>query len=473
MSCYLNIKHDKLTLIFCMSIIFTLALSSCGGGSGSGKVEESDNGQVEESDNGEVEESDNGEVEESDNDNNNGSNSCSFSNDPSNEESPVLNNNGQGTTFLSSQFSQLLENAADIIYADYQSLNTSTQNLKFAIDAYCTDQNSIADSTKRTEAQNAFINTMAKVQTSLVHAAKSQGIGPGADASTGMELVYSWPLTNTCSVDNRIAVNDAEPGLSLNRRGLDVAEYLLFIPETANSSCDFEKLTQFEQQKYTEFNELSGEQKQLRRCNYLKNIVNNAHETVSVIKDRWDPQIGNFINTVKNANDPLVMVNQITDGMYYLADVGKEDKLAQPMGSGRANTTPSCGLGNKCPQDVESPYANLSLDNLINNVTAFQKLYYGGVKSDRGSNIGFDDWLITIGEVEVENKLTSDIDNVLVGLSSIKSNHTTLYNAVDKCSTELETFFDGSYQSLTRGFRDDFLRVLGLQPPQSSAADTD
>ena len=397
---------------------------------------------------------------------------CSFSNnviDPTGNDN--LANNGNGTSFT--QHAALIANTADIIYAGYGALVTSTAALKAKVDDYCANATNIANASKRTTAQSAFKTAMNDLQYSLVHSAKNQGLYPALDVEEGIETIYSWPLTSTCSIDKQLAVNNPVPGSLLNRRGLDSVEYLLFISADANSSCDVNKLSDFEKNKYTEFNALTSEQKQLRRCGYMKNIVADVASVASVIKNKWDPADADYLGTMKASTSPTVTLNNVTDAMYYLADVVKEDKLAQPMGTGRANTTPSCGEGNACPQDVESPNAKISLDNLIANTQSFQKLYFGGNVADKNTNVGFDDWLITKGEVAVANKISSDIAEVLTGLNSIKTNHGTLYSAVTTCETELETFFDTKFQSLTRGFRDNLLPRLGLQPPQSSTADAD
>ncbi len=375
--------------------------------------------------------------------------------------------NGNSSDLTSLELSELLSNVADIAYQGYIDLDTSSNILKTKISEYCADN---TNSAKRIAAQNAFKDAMDDLQKAVIYAAKNQGLEPGLDVEKGMEVIYSWPLTNTCKVDKDLASNTYTLSSAQNARGMDIVEYLLFVDTDGNSSCDPNKLDNNDKA----FNELSPSEKTARRCQYMDSLMTDITKNTKFIKDTWDPDIGNYLGTLKASSNPVVSLNLVTDGMYYIADVGKEDKLAQPMGSGRANTTPSCGSGNACPEDVESVYARISLDNLISNVTSFQKLYYGGDPAKKASNIGFDDWLIARGEEATATATATNIDDVLNGLNSLKTNKGTLYDAVaNDTDKELENFFDGPYQSLTRGFRDDVLPKLGLRPPQSSLADTD
>lgn len=359
------------------------------------------------------------------------------------------------------------------MYSSYINLAESTATLQSNLSAYCNDASSRNDTSKREDAQESFKQTMQALQYAIVHTAKGQGLEPGLDVSQGIEVLYSWPLSSACSIDKRLAAESDDPGSLVSRRGLDAMEYLLFISTDANSSCDVATLSETEGNQYNAFNALSADEKQLRRCNYMTNVMSDAVTVANAIKDDWDPAIGNYLATVKNSSDPLVTLNHISDAMYYPADVGKEDKLAQPMGSGRANTTPSCGEGTICPQDVESPNARVSIDNLISNIQSFQALFFGGPVANKTANIGFDDWLIAKNQSATAAQMESDIEDVLSGLEALKTEHGSLYTALTEGTQELETLFDGPYQSMTRAYRDDVLPALGLQPPQSSLADTD
>jgi len=378
------------------------------------------------------------------------------------------NNGSDGGNSNFTKHAELISNSADIMNAGYIKLASSTFSLKNNIDEYCADATSIADQTKRAAAQASFKIAMNDVQYSLQHSAKSQGIGPALDIERGIEVIYSWPLTSSCIVDGLLAINTLEPGLPINRRGLDVIEYLLFVAPESNHSCSTQE------SQLTAFNDLSTEEKQLRRCKYMKNVIADVVITTNKIKDGWDPAIGDHLGEMKNSNiDALVTLNKVSDAMYYIADVGKEDKLDQPMGGGRTNTTPSCGVGVICPADVESPNAKVSLDNLIANVKSFQELYFGGSVANKATNVGFDDWLEAEGATAVSIKMANDIEQALTELNQLKTDCSTLQNAIVNCKTQLDGFFDGAFQSVTRGFRDDVLPKLGLQPPQSSLTDAD
>lgn len=446
-------------LIYPFFILFlSIALSACGGSSSSSATSH-----------------DNNKTDDSDTDDSNENQpviSCNFSTlENTATKSMVLPNNGQGQAF--SQHNELIANLTNLMYSGYSDLAHSSKQLKEKVGDYCQSDTSMADLDKRAAAQMAFRVAMEDVQYSIGHTAKGQGLDPGRDVENGIEVIYSWPLTNKCSIDKRLAENSASPGSLLSRKGLDALEYLLFVDPSANSICNESDLSDYQKIKYSEFNALSDADKQVRRCNYMVEVADGVADTAKVLKEAWDPAVGNYLGQVQATTQPINILDDISDAMYYLADIGKEDKLAQPMGSGRANTISSCGEGEPCPQDLESPDARLSIDNLIANTRSFQELYFGGQAADKAANIGFDDWLITIGEVEVANRISDDIDEVLTGLNNLKTEHGDLYTAVSVCSTDMETFYDGVFQNLTRGYRQLFLSRLGLNPPQSSLADND
>lgn len=389
------------------------------------------------------------------------------------DRNSVDNNSGSNYVSKFTKHQQLIENSADIMYAGYGQLATATITLKSSIYEYCANTTSIASSTKRQAAQNAFKAAMPVLQHSLSHSAKEQGLGPALDGERGIEVVYSWPLTSSCNIDFKLAENNANPGHAINRRGMDALEYLLFVDPNSNHTCDSTEI------QLETFNALSEAVKQLRRCNYMKAVIADVVITTNKIKERWDPADGDFLGTMKNSHlDVLVTLNNIADAMYYLADVGKEDKLDQPMGGGRTGTTPSCGTDAVCPADVESPNAKISLDNLIANTVSFQELYYGGSPANKATNVGFDDWLIAEeGNNTLAEKLGTDITTVLSDLNLLKTHCTSLYMATSTvtsdCFTRLEEFYDGPFQNMTQSWRDDVLPILKLQPPQGSLNDAD
>jgi len=379
-------------------------------------------------------------------------------------------NGGGGGESNFTDHAALIANSANIMGAGFAQLATSTTALQTSINAYCADAASIADAANRTAAQDAFKTAMNDVQHSVMHK-----IGPAEDAINGIRIVYSWPLTSSCRVDTKLSeglVAGGEvlpPGNPINRRGMDALEYLLFVDSAAMHSCDPTTAGA----DLVAFDALSAEAKQARRCGYMKHTIVDVVAVADTLKTAWASPVSAITGT---NSDPLVTLNDITDAMYYLADEGKEDKLDQPMGGGRTQTTPSCGLGVPCPADVESPNAKLSFDNLRANTLAFQNLYFGGASADKANNVGFDDWMEAVdGNRVAADKMGSDIEAVLAGLDSLQNdtNCATLYHSITHCSTQLQTFFDGPFQDVTQGFRDNVLPNLGLRRPQGSLADVD
>lgn len=386
-------------------------------------------------------------------------------------------NNGNGTELTAQQQADLIANLADLAYGGYSNLQTSTRDLQTQIQNYCATSTSRADNALRTAAQDSFKTAMNDLQTVLLYAYKTQepgqGLAPALREENDIKLLYSWPSTSRCSVDKRIYQNSS-PGLSERRKGLDAIDYVLFVEPASNGVCVYEDLDSSQKDQYDQFAALTTDEKTLRRCDYMEDIMTEVVAIADGIKSDWDPADGDYLNTMKNNANPDGILNTVTDAMYYVEDIVKDDKLLAPLGTGRQNATPpSCGEGNLCPEDVESPTAKLSLDYVIANINSFESLYYGGAPADKESNFGFDDWLITKGEVELAERTADQINAVKSGLESLKTDSGSLFNAIESCNKDLETFYDETYQPFARGFRDNFLVRLGLDRPQASQSDTD
>jgi predicted lipoprotein len=361
----------------------------------------------------------------------------------------------------------LINNLADIMNNGYAQLDSSTRAFKTSVDAYCADATSIADTAKRDAAQAAFKAAMSDVQKVLLFGAKGQGIGPGVTSELrNMEVVYSWPLSDRCEIDKEVAKNSTTVKMPVNKRGMDAMEYLLFVDPSENHSCPTATTS------LTAFNDSTEANKQLARCGYMKAVVDDLTTTTASLKNAW---ASSFKASMKASTDQKATLNKVTDGMYYLADVGKEEKIDRPMGGGRTNTPPSCGAGNVCPQDVEAFYSKTSFEHLITNTESFQTLFFGGPVADKATNIGFDDWIIAKdGNSTFADTMASNIADTLTKLKDFKTNGTLQDCVVDEtCKQELENFYNGSFADVTRGLRDTMLPKLNLNRPQKSTADAD
>ncbi|MCG8382945.1 MAG: imelysin family protein [Gammaproteobacteria bacterium] len=356
----------------------------------------------------------------------------------------------------------LLTNYASIMRQGFAALGGSVDALETSVITYCDSLGSAGEPAARTAAQDAFKSAMNDVQYSLLHS-----VGPSLEDDRMVQL-YSWPLTSSCQIDLKLARNLTELNLAVNIRGLDALEYLLFVDPAANHSCPA-SLIPSPPDLLDNFDALSADQKQARRCDFMRNVVDDAAASAQILADAWDPAIDDYGTTLINAVNPAEALNEVTDAMFYFEELVKENKLDQPLGGLLTNITPSCGAWQPCPQDVESPHARISKENLRVNMIAFQELYHGGAPDDTDA-LGLDDWLIEEGETALATNFGDNIQAVIDGLDNLNG---TLYDAISNDLDALNALLTGPVQDVSIPLRESILQVLGLSLPQGSASDTD
>lgn len=377
-----------------------------------------------------------------------------------------------------SQSTVLVANVAEIMRAGYADLNTSVSALNTSVIAYCntvTDTD-VGNSALHTTAQTAFNAAMSDVQHSIMHGFGTQGQGPALSISRGMQVLYSWPLTNSCQIDTRLADDNPLANVATaaaNLRGMDALEYLLYSSPGDSHSCSTSTAP------LNAFNALPDAQKQLRRCNYMKNVAADAVVTAETLADAWDPAIGNYVATMTATTNVKTTLNKVTDAMYYLREDLREFKLGRPLNGNVGARPTSCDNtigGNVCPQDVESFYApnsgaRISSDNIRANVLSFRQLYRGG--DDGTASVGFDDWLVEVGKPDVATQFTAEIEDVLSKLDVIDATGVSLYAAIGGSDVgsvnNLLTAVDIASQTL----RNDVIPAMGLSIPAGLVSDTD
>ncbi|MEM7292250.1 MAG: imelysin family protein, partial [Pseudomonadota bacterium] len=327
----------------------------------------------------------------------------------------------------------------------------------------------------RAQAQNDFKTVMTTLQNTLMYGGWSDGggsygIGPVSEEFRLTQL-YSWPLTSRCNIDLNLANNDPALKVAVNQRGLDALEHLLFVETDANHVCPDNFPIVHPQ--LNDFNALDAGEKESRRCAAMLTISADALSSAAALDSGWAADQGNFAATMAGSTNPGETLNHITDGMFYFEKLIKEDKLDKPTGGLITNNPPSCGIGQPCPDDVESPTARVSKENLIENMRAFQKLYLGG-SSDPAAQLGFDDWLIEEGESALAASFSADIQSVIDALEAINGSlYDTIVNDIDTVNNLLSGNTSAPVKAVSDALRFEVMPALGLTLPQGSASDTD
>ncbi|PKF57762.1 peptidase M75 [Alteromonadales bacterium alter-6D02] len=371
----------------------------------------------------------------------------------------------------------LLANLADNVIAPaYQKFEQLSQAQQQAIHDYCQLENNFQTNDARqpiddalATAQTSWRNSMSQWQ----HAEVMQ-IGPlTTNSATLRNTIYSWPTVSSCGVDQDVmffeqgTVNSTPYDITkrtATRRGLDVLEYLLFTPTTEHS-CNSTK------DILASWPDKTEHERRVLRCNFAVEVATDLNNNATTIVEQWSgnngyaavlKQAGQADNKYATAHDG---VNAISDAMFYLDKITKDLKLGTPLGL----TSNDCGgVGSVCPESVESPYSDHSIENMISNLKAFRALF-NGEGSDPANTIGFDDYLIDIDDTATAEKMLNDTNAAIAALESYQVSLAQSLN--DDPSKAEQSHQD--VKDVTDQLKVDFINSLALKLPKTAAGDND
>jgi uncharacterized protein len=281
--------------------------------------------------------------------------------------------------------------------------------------------------------------------------------------------IYSWPLTNACRVDQELVEQayldpTAFSKESINVRGMDALEYLLF-SESKENSCPIQNTINAS----GAWAALSLEELGLRRAVYAQTLARDLEKHAQRLVDGWDPNKGNFLTSFTQAGKGSAVyatsqeaLNAVSDAMFYLEKEAKDMKLAIPAGiSGCIQTT--------CPQNLESRYAKHSKHHVISNLKAFRRLYFGG-DSATGTELGFDDWLVALGAEQLANDLKQKIAEAFLALEAIEEED--LAEALNNDLPSVHKAYQ-ALKALVVLMKTEMISVLDLEIPNRAEGDND
>lgn len=344
---------------------------------------------------------------------------------------------------------------------------TRTGALDQAVGAYCAALGTDGEGTARDGAQRAWREAMGAWQV-----AEAMLIGPAAmDSRALRDAIYSWPLVNSCAVDQAVMQKLQDPAFDIaaqlvNRRGLDALEYLLFVPTLA-VSCPPQSVP-------AGWDALSDAERQAARCALAADAAADVAASAQTLLAAWSPAGGNYAGALASAGQPgsslpsaQEAVNMVSDALFYVDAAVKDLKLAEPAGI----TLNICGaVQAPCIDELESRWAAHSRDNLLANLRGLRMVFTGdGPESTDG--IGFDDFLIARDAGELATSMLAQLDAAIAAVEAIPAPMTDAlqdaagYQAVVAAHTAVKAFTDV--------LKSQFLTVLGLDLPDSAAADND
>jgi predicted lipoprotein len=369
-----------------------------------------------------------------------------------------------------SQFEQrdLVRDLVDnILMPAYEQFELDAASLKSSIDSYCSALADAGDTPAALAlAQGEWMNAMdtwQQVELMLV--------GPLADDNYSLRnQIYSWPVTSGCAVDQDVVffeqgeINTAPYAIAdrpSTRRGLDALEYLLFNTNLEHSCANATSAP-------SGWNERSESERRTARCQFAAEVADDLLNSANTVTTAWAGPNG-YANALKGAgsegsdlSSAHQALNQISNALFYLDATTKDAKLAAPLGL-LAN---ECDQG-ICPESVESSWSNYSIQNIENNLMAFEQLLSGEGAELVG--LGFDDFLDAVGAESVAEQMKASIASSMQQAAEIEL---PLERALTEETAKVEALHQ-QVKKTTDQLKTEFITNLALEIPSTSAGDND
>jgi predicted lipoprotein len=319
-------------------------------------------------------------------------------------------------------FVAMLANYADsIIVPNYESLADTSSLLATengSIASYCSAIGSDNEASARGAAQAAWKTTMDAWQTTTLHE-----LGPiQANNNALRNRISSFARgssLSTCGVDQAVVLANSNPNFSLssrsaNQRGLGAVEYLLF-SDNLEHSCS-SQITET-----TDWNTRPEVERKQLRCAYAQTLAGDINAAAQRVVKAWLIDADNYRSEFINPSSLDTNLKALSDALFYLDTETKDTKLGIPLGINATCSQPSC------PEVIESPYAEYSLNNIAQNLRSFLNLLQGG------SGLGFDDIIAQAGVAEVTELMRQ---NTEAAIGEINAMSTSLRQQAEGISNE-------------------------------------
>lgn len=358
---------------------------------------------------------------------------------------------------------QMLDNVArNVVLARYQDFEIEVLELSTATQALAASPD---DTNLREAARVAWRDAVEQWQQAELYQFGPAGLSSSVVAGEDLrDEIYSWPFTNACRVDQELTEGAyADPTTfatePINVRGLDTLEYLLFVEGTENACAPNATLN-----TDGSWAALSAPELTQRRANYANTLAQLLAANATTLRQRWDPEFGNFVAEVGRAGAESTTytstqqaLNAISDALFYLDKETKDTKLSIPAGFSAECATPPC------LEALESPHALRSREHILANLHGLRAIYLGG------DGLGFDDLLRGMSADALADDMTARINAAITAVEAIPG---TLESAIVSGAPEVQSAFD-AIRAITDLLKTQFVSVLDLELPQRAEGDND
>lgn len=321
---------------------------------------------------------------------------------------------------------------------------------------------------KRAAAQAAFSTAYKSWQLlEMLQLGPAGNVGARIGGRGLRDEIYSWPLRNTCRVDQVTFSRDYEASDFFDRElvnayGLDALEYLLFVATDDNACASPASIND-----PSNWPALSTDDIRSRRAAYAAavaaQILAEAGRLVATWSESFAADFSGAGTKASSFSTAQEAVDEVFAAMFYLDRQLKDIKLAAPLGVGDA-----CLETPTCPELVESPHADLSIEAIRANLDGFYALFVGAPVGGDANLLGFDDFLVELGASELALQMREDTDKARASAAAVDGFLTTL----ETNPAALEELYD-EIRAIAVPLKSQFVSVLNLAVPQEGAADND
>ncbi|MFP6683370.1 MAG: imelysin family protein [Polyangiaceae bacterium] len=352
--------------------------------------------------------------------------------------------------------------AAKVIAPAYQEAADAAAQLDVAAKALAADPTEA----NREKAQQAWQDAMKAWQ-----AAELMQVGPSGvsefvlGGEDDREEVYSWPLTNSCRVEQEIVEGNYIGGAAflseaVNVRGYDALEQLLFDPGVSNTCSVKSPINTM-----GSWDALVGELPS-RRADYASTLSMLLAQQTGELREAWLGTGGSWVGILSQAGSDSEIyptaysgLNAVSDGLFYFEKVTKDLKLGKPLGIFDCETA-------TCPDLFESPYARADKAHVRANIAAFRLLLSGG----EGEALGFDDLLADLGADSLAKSMTDGLDEADAALDAVGED--SLHEALSKDKVSVLAVHT-AVKKVADLLKGEFVDTLGLELPKGVQSDND
>ncbi len=368
----------------------------------------------------------------------------------------------------------------EIVIPNYNQLATQTAPLAGSsspIAAYCSsigtddeaakleaareDWKSIMKTVQKTEMHifgQAALNNLSLRNRVYFYLEKDRLVETVSTCATDVAVVNAW-------ADNQYRVSAS----SANQRSMSALEYLLF-----NDNLDHTCAANVS--AVSDWNALSVTDRKVRRCGLSLQIANDVAMNAEQIHATWLGSRDNFLDP----NEVGTRFELMTDGLFYFEKHTKSAKLNGPIGVDAL--CPDEQL--TCPDFVESPFSETSLQNIKVNAEQLLEIFDKGLDDLANESASYD-WSSSFKGLisAVINKIAmmqsaAPNDSLVQQVARISSANDSAacqsaFNSPEVDADLTICSLGGLVKNVTDDLKIEFITYLGVDLPEGAGGDTD